>query len=295
MLGNIAKPQLDTPPPADQARRVMNGIKAIVRKAEPPEPGATTFRASGLHKLCPRAVFLGKEHEVLLSDDVDGSLLWIFEIGTGVHERMQNVLLPLAFPNEFQGWWRCQACNHLHVGPEVEGTYLLPPRGWIPRPEKCVVCGHGEFSYAELTFYWPEFDLSGHCDGVLVWPDAEPEVLEMKTINPNSFPYVDPFQGGKPREDHVLQDSVYQWGCGLRRGRIVYVNKGGSNLEESLAEQVIGRDDAALGTVRQRLSEAMAALNGGPCPGRLADCKMKSSRRAKQCPVRDQCFQASKS
>ena len=176
---------------------------------------------------------------------------------------------------------------------------------WTRRPERCDECGgtdEDQFVNEELEFDWPDLRLTGHCDGILAWsaldPDAEDEVLELKTASDRSFDSVNPALGGKPYQDHVIQLHCYMAGTGLRRGRIVYIRKGDHQIRESLVEHEVAFDDALWERICDLASKSIEAVqalaaqeDGEPAfPPRLDECAAKRSRRASRCPMCDLCF-----
>jgi hypothetical protein len=261
-------------------------------------------RASGLAKMCPRAYALAAEHGRALGEVIPAASVHAMAVGEAVHAAFQARVLTLG-GSLFQGWWErdvpmfalSDPGRHLDraieraCGDRLEGS--LPYR-WIPRP-----VGEG-WRYCELAFHEPLDGITGHCDGVLVWPDGRVELLEVKTISDQGYRRVDPWLGGHPLLDHLVQVQVYLALAGLDRARLVYLNKG--LLDEAgfgaWVEWEVARDDAVVAQVRGQVRGMRAALRQvaagqtgvGQALVRRADCARPGLVRAKRCPVRDLCF-----
>jgi hypothetical protein len=202
---------------------------------------------------------------------------------------MQGELLPTLGPVQQGGWKRERQDGTVERVPGLTaGPWTEAGRGWGPRPP-------GDWwEFVEPKGRIPEVRLVGKWDGVLVWPDSAPEVLEIKTIREDLFATVNPLAGGRPKADHVLQCHAYLWMSGLDRARIVYIAKGSGELRNVTAEHLIVRDEAAIRTLDALLRECHAALHaalaGAPLPDRPAICRIKSDPRARRCDCRDACF-----
>lgn len=257
------------------------------------------MRASSAHKICPRMYALAYAFDQPVNTDVDAELAWKFAVGTGYHTALQEVVLP-RLGELFCAWWRCRSCNRLHVGDPMDGPLKY---GWISRPERCEECGGKDLANEELSFEWPEIRMTGHCDGILAWSKiedgAEDEVLELKTASQRAFHGLQPHSGGLPYRDHVVQLHCYMAGAGLRRGRIVYIQKGDASLRESLAEHQVAYDPEIWDEIVERAKGSILAVErltkdhgpeGPDFPPRLSECKAKRSKRATRCPMADLCF-----
>lgn len=254
------------------------------------------FRCSSLPYLCPRAYAISLAENINLSDEVDAKLRWIFGIGTAIHHQFQEEFLK-TLGGVFQGWWKCVLCGHVHVGEEQDAPLRYK---WIPMPDRCVKCdkaGAGnQFEYVELEMYSSNLRLSGHCDGVLVWPDSV-EVLELKTIGSRGFDSVRPEIGGKPLPAHIMQLNAYMAMTGLASGRIVYIQKSDAEFQKVLCEHEISVDQSVVLGIKKLLRKTdkamlQASQDRDRLPKRLPECRRRSDYKAKGCPCRDRCFQA---
>lgn len=188
----------------------------------------------------------------------------------------------------FQGHWRNRATGYVAKGDSLplghNGECLS--HAWTAMPKG----SSDDYEYVELSFRNEEYRITGHCDGVLVWPDSEPEIFELKTISDAGFARVDPDNGGSPKADHVLQAQAYLWFSGLNKARIVYFCKRFGRFDEMLCEHLIERDEAIIESIKAALKETIKALDEGHKPNRLTECRGKGSERAKYCPARIACF-----
>lgn len=289
MLGKVLLTQ-STPKIRQTSSKLRVSLKKGLARPDdslPPKAGHW-FRSSGLPKLCPRMYALAMQQAFSVGMEVDAELGWTFGIGTAIHRQFQEEFLRTLPKGVFQGWWRNRATGYVVKGDSLpmghNGDFLS--HSWMQMPEG----DSDDYEYVELSFRNTEYRLTGHCDGVLVWPDEGPEIFELKTINENGYRYVDPDNGGNPKSDHVLQAQAYMWMSGIDRARIVYFCKRFGSIDDMLCEHVIYRDDKIIDSIKKHLKDSIDALDNGTMPNRLAECRSKSSDRAKYCPARIQCF-----
>jgi hypothetical protein len=285
ILNDVMKPQA-----IETSRRLQDALMHSMseeRKDQTPHEGMW-FRSSGLYRLCPRSLQLGRDHGVNLAIKVDPKLRWIFGSGTAIHTQFQQDYLP-TLGSVFQGWWRRvepDATERQVKGERIEGGSLS--HKWCSRPE-----GAG-WQYEELEFRNEEYRLTGHCDGVLVWGEGDIEALELKTISSRGYESIDPALGGRPKGEHIIQVQAYMWLMGLDRARIVYINKDLNTLfPQGLCEHVVNRDEAQIKLIQGMLRDCATAADLGleaPLFERLPECGKKSDARAKDCAARNECF-----
>ena len=313
------------PQVVQQTTRLRDAIVEQWRREEIGEPLGPDpwFRGSGVGSLCPRAYAIAALKKMPMGEVFNFETLWAFGIGTSYHEVFQREILRELFTERgavFHGWWKRYEIPDTNkrtpFAPLENGEYRSSPMrvnerrgtrnqkthtlgwGWIPKPK-----GKG-WEYTELILRSDEYRISGHCDGVLVWPDFT-ELLEIKTINERGFTYIDPMSGGKPKPEHVLQVQAYMWLTGLDRCRLVYVNKSGKKFKESLAEHIVMRDETLVNELKSDLTRTSASVNrlcsglenDEPIdelvklvPPRLEACTKKSDYRAKYCGMKNPCF-----
>lgn len=317
MLGTVMQAAGD-PPRGEISSKLKDALLAAPgRPAKLLDPADLWFSASDVHNLCPRLYALAVRDQVPIREAVGPDLLWTFGVGTGLHHAMQNDQLPTLGP-VLQGGWK----RELRDGTveRVPGTTLGPwteaGRGWGPRPP-------GDWwEFVEPKGRIPHLRFVGKWDGVLVWPDSAPEVLEIKSIHEDRFASVNPLAGGRPKADHVLQVQAYLWLSGLERGRIVYLAKSSQELRHVMCEHLIVRDETAIRGLEAQLEACGAAvrvmataveaardlrrgleeqgvadreaparfLMDQALPERPAICRIKSDPRARRCDLRDLCF-----
>jgi len=292
MLGSILNDVMK-PKAVPQSRRLQEALwesMPEVRRDQTPHENMW-FRSSGLYRLCPRSLQLGKEHNVNLAIEVDSKLRWIFGSGTAIHTQFQEDYLP-TLGDVFQGWWKRGTSSRSHSASTLAkgsklSEYSLSHK-WIPKPDG------DDWVYEELEFVNQEYRLTGHMDGVLVWGEDDIEALELKTISSRGYDNVDPALGGRPKGEHVIQVQAYMWLTGLERARIVYINKDLNMLfPEGICEHIVERDDAQIKLIQGMLKDCATASDLGlevPLYDRIDSCPKKSSYRAKDCKVRDYCF-----
>lgn len=292
MLGDITRKQ-SLPQKSVVSTKLKDAIIQALgegRQDSPPSAGMS-FRSSSIPYLCPRMYALALRDKFATFTNPDAALSWTFGTGTAFHTQFQEDYLQRLPGGVFQGWWRDRDTGVVHKGPSNDLGDSLS-HVWIPRPTDAALGTDHE--YVELEFYNEEYRLSGHCDGILVWPDGQSEVLEIKTINSRGFDFVDPFMGGKPKAEHVAQVQAYMWLSGVDKARIFYVKKDlTKGPADVMCEHLIERDDAIIDAIKVMLIECAAIVDapeGSPVPDRLPDCRTKSSSKARWCVARDPCF-----
>jgi hypothetical protein len=263
-------------------------------------------------------------------EELNADSVYTLGTGTALHHQFQNHYLA-KLGRVYQGWWRCKECLTVARGEERPVGSMLS-HGWIPKPESCPHCkretatpeqaqglgleGTTDFESIELEFVNTDYPITGHCDGVLDWREyeADPqdfvEALEIKSIHPRGFSFVDPMEGGSVKTDHIVQAQGYLWGLegtGIDQCRIFYVAKEFERpMAQTFAEHVIRRDQGIIGRIQAVLTRSRQtlrdmdewrardmALEGEkppPIPDRLHMCTKKSDKHTKYCPMRDQCF-----
>jgi len=199
--------------------------------------------------------------------------MWTFGVGTAFHTQFQEEFLQNLPKDVFQGWWRNRADGQVTKGEKMLGSLTLQNK-WCPRPKG------GDYEYVELEFYSKAYRLSGHCDGVLMWPDTEPEIFELKTIGAHRWHYVDPVCGGNPDVGHVAQVQAYMWLSGVRKARIMYVKKDlSAKPRKVLCEHLVEYDEEIVAGIQKVLQECALIVDGpqdGALPARLPECRTKA-------------------
>ena len=289
------------------------------------------FRMSGLPRLCARMYGLMSLQDGDIVEELDVDSVYTLGTGTAIHHQFQTSYLA-KLGDVFQGWWRCTHCLETVKGEPMPAGSMLSHK-WTTKPKaECPYCKRRvatkevaealglsestDFEAIELEFVNREYPITGHCDGILDWnfsaddPTDLVEGLELKSINPRGFAYVDPLEGGTAKVDHIVQCQGYLWGLegtGIDQFRVMYVAKDFERpMAQTFAEHVVKRDAGLIGRIQAALRKSRDQLremdtwkaSGGAMTGvlpplveRLHLCTKKSDPRTKYCPMRDQCFQ----
>lgn len=335
MLGKTLR-DLRAPRKLETSRKLADAIVANWREEREGirptmQPQDETWRefwlyASSAHDWCPRLSAL----ETLFAETdakqvIESELLWLFDQGHAYHDMFQQKILPCLPDGVFQGSWQRTVIDPKDFSLRVESpTWKVPDlpdreivRGWGPRPE-----GDG-WRYVESKVRFKRERIVVKVDGILNWPDAPGEVLEIKTEKMEARDSLNPSLGGMPREKHVIQANLGMAATGLTRGRLLYVFKGAPDLRTALVEHVLERDDALIERLLDLAFDCRCAVEGAEAalvsalekapeavqvgspeanafydalwaavPPRLDACPMKSKGRARYCPGRELCFPA---
>jgi len=235
--------------------------------------------------MCPREEVLCSRERLARVRKIEPDLMLIFEHGHGLHDRLQNSILPSI--GVLRGKWICNGCGEMHGGAaltdqaEAQRTF----EQWaVPKPLKCEHCGCNTFRYHEIEWFDEGLRFKGHPDGYLVLPGVSGMgVLEAKSIKAGwSIKNV-------PKLDHAIQLQSYLLFSGLAWGIILYWIKGDNGLE-ALVEHFVERDEDTLTNIRNTIRGIRSGIAGGPLPERV--CTTSSCPRATDCVVSGQCFEA---
>ena len=250
------------------------------------EPQSTEnfyYRASGLAYICPRQEVLSFVHGVKSTRIQESDEIANYDLGSGMHYAMQNIILPAI--GVLRGAWKCLLCASVHgLRPDDSREPLY--KFAIPRPTQCPKCGGKEFLYHEY-FLNNEYGTGGHMDGFLVLPGVpDTGLFELKSISQNGARKVKDF----PQKEHVMQMQTYMWLVGLQWGKILYWVKGVYSLKKNLIEHHVARDEEVIKQVKTMLTSIRRGFetNGEEMPERV--CIHRSCSRAQECPVLSKCF-----
>lgn len=251
------------------------------------------IRVSSIGSMCPREEVLCSKNNVIRERSFDGDAGLNFGLGNAIHWLFQN--RALAPTGRLIGSWRCTWCGE---------TYGSQATQLVPRPDRCIRCGAiaGEaprsggrpsveihplaFLYVEEFVGNEEYRIGGHPDGFMS-SSEEPILLEFKSANDrNFFKYKD-----TPDFVHVIQSQIYLWLTGLKRAKIIYLNKNGSK-DNFLREHDLLYDAEVVERVQAAVRSVRDGIGGGLVPARTV-CADPSCQRAIGCKVRDICFRES--
>lgn len=293
-------------------------------KSIPPYTPETFVTASKLHGLCPRFETIRALHGVHLTDDVKPELSFIFDVGKLYHHLYRDWYLGPR--GVYVGKWRCLACgwttdgdgDDVELRDGVPIKSFCPPGSYpnkrplrmVPMPEKCGECGaprfredftangrkvEGEHSlivFDEWLMVNDEYGIRSKSDG---WRRSivTGEVFnqEIKSISTFGFGKVQK-EGTNFKPEHKTQSMVTTWMAGLKRGEVVYINKGGYKsptdfIHTCLVEVDMGYLEA---NVFRPVNLMRAHLRAGTLAPRLSACASQKVPRAKECSMADICF-----
>lgn len=189
-----------------------------------------------------------------------------FDIGHALHWWYQNKYLgPMGV---LMGDWKCQHCSHLQKE--------------CVMPEECSKCGDTALEYVEMSVNIPEYDIYGHCDGILNI-DGDVYVMDLKTIDPDLFTNIK-----KPYDSQTLQLRLYMHALCIQKGLIIFIDKSGRG-DTPIKEFLVEQDEEILQEVFNNIDEARDYLRRKVLPQRC-NCKTKRSKDAKRCVFAELCF-----
>jgi hypothetical protein len=262
------------------------GLKDLIlarygRKEDKPPPSLDTFyyRASGLAYICPRQEVLQAKYGVFTRVRKPVEEIANYDVGTGMHFAMQNIILPTV--GVMRGAWKCLGCARVY-GEQIEGKPVYEVA--IPRPEVCQ-CGSKEFLYREYFLQDRTIGTGGHMDGLIVLPRYPGMGLfELKSISQNGAKKV----RDVPQIEHVIQANAYMFMSGLQWAKILYWVKGVYAADKNMIEHHLERDESVWGETKQVLHSIRRGMETGCLPNR--SCAHRACTRAQECPVLTQCF-----
>jgi CRISPR/Cas system-associated exonuclease Cas4 (RecB family) len=142
----------------------------------------------------------------------------------------------------------------------------------------------GVLSRVEEVVESSEYGVRGHVDGVLALPGTLPVVVDFKNVNSFGFHK----WSETPDPKNVIQLETYMWLIGIDRGLLVYVNKQGSRLKDSISEYWIQANEQRRDKIKRVLISIKEGVRGGVLPDGV--CCTRDERRAKRCAVKEVCF-----
>ncbi len=277
-FGSIVAQMVEPVPTGAKLKDLVAGRYGRKQRVEPPTEETLYLRASSLATMCARKAVLCGIHKVddVREDNVD--TLYNFDIGSGMHYAMQNLVLPIV--GVIRGCWRC-ACGRRYGKQEAGRPWISFA---IARPEECP-CGYPEMTYEEYTVRDAEHCTGGHMDGLLEVPERpDLGVLEIKSIGANGARKVKE----APQLDHVVQIQTYLWLTGLKWGRVLYLDKSVFGWDKGAVEHHIERDEEMIEGVKSLLMSVKRGLSLQILPDKV--CAHRGCERAQACCVLEECF-----
>lgn len=313
-LASIAPPK---PPDLIAKEESLAGIADSFRRdfcdwMETEYTRSSDHRSPGLHasqlwKLCGRRTILESLMGVdRVEEQESAGGFQTQDEGTALHEWWQNVYLPGW--GKLYGRWKCLRCD------KVYGTNDTP----ILRPDECFgsktcVKKPSRFEYKEVRINIEEYDIVGSVDALLLYKGEE-LVGEIKTKSVSQFKGLH-----YPEFKHIIQGHAYMAGTGRRRMVFIYLQKGklatwtkpggvwrctGTTMktfivpfDDKLWAKVLklSVEDAKARSVvmEEGLYEPDALLNDhlDIVDDFSLACGSKTCELAKECAVRDKCFE----
>jgi len=304
---NLVSAQL---PLAEFVKRRGSRYKPI-----PPRQLGDVFRGSSLGYMCPRAEVLCNLGEIHREDEIDPDLDFIFAIGNGCHEAIQQNILK----DIIVGAWRCRGCGAVYGDMEHLIAMPLACEGKLynretEELEQCPNHNYSEdvvadwhlpgFAYKEIDLHHLDPLVYSHPDGVLWRGEGLPpddltfdnpylELLEIKSASWTAilYGYGHGHVEKAPIPYHVDQAMLYMWILGIKRGRILYIDKSGRGIKSSFIEHTLELDEEY---IREHVLSMPVTIDEGirerdPTKAKRI-CKDKSCAKARACVVREPCW-----
>ena len=245
-----------------------------------------------------------------------GRLKLEFAVGDAIHQMVQ---FHLGVNGLLWGRWKCPACGRVTKYGQMPRVIVTGLEGQpVPVGAGCNACGgqnrREEFSwlYLEPKVISEELGVTGNCDGDLrvVRGDVIYEcILEIKSINEYGWtegkrpPWTDialqegwtppadwvpPYPSKPlPKEEHVLQASVYAHFKKKPWLYFIYVNK---NQVNRWKEIMVAPDPMAIEDAKRKIQACNVGLEAKKPPLSDRACPDPREVEAKECPAFEQCW-----
>jgi len=242
-------------------------------------------------------------HDGVRPGRVPQKMLADFHVGDAIHEWTQFSFGEAGF---LWGIWKCPHCAATTEPGFMPRMKIIDRNGnEMMVAAYCSACKGGnhlsehrqvKWRYVEPWMGLPEWELDGHCDGILLIPfkgRLVPFILEIKSINSNGYMgrYGDPL----PLPAHVQQASQYVWAARqsyswlaeLAHVYFVYVNKDAVRDNKEFA---ISADMDVVDKMVSNMRTVIEAKAKDEIPVHARHCKDIESKVATTCPVVEECF-----
>ena len=257
--------------PAEEIKKLIDS-GGVTEEVIAPLGPSDRVRASSIEKFCPRFEALRHRDGIHLREKVSGRLNRIFSHGRIFERALRDqVFGPLGI---LVGAWRCLGCDYEAGEPTAKGA--------ISKPESCLQCGCLSLTYVEPFGMAGSSNVGGSGDGFILWK-GEKVLLEIKTAKAEIFREVAVKRW--PLPDHVSQTQVYLEVFKLKHSLVWYYNK---NTSEHLPIWT-SKSDAKVQKLLAKGSSLADYFQTRNIPDRL--CENATCSRAKECTLRDLCFQ----
>lgn len=258
--------------------KVLDGDNEIVK----PMNHRSWIRGSAAAELCPREEIFAARHNQNRPREIGAAGHMYMGLGADWHKWVQKIAAKILV-----GTWMCKARPHrLAKACGYRTDVDRHPR--IPFPDfSCPVCGAKKWVYVERTYRNKKLRLRGHPDGFrrITSDPNDDEILEFKTQQQWSW-----MSREEPWAHYMRQVQVYMLLTGLRRARIVLMNKAGSGEKPKgwFKEFTYGRDEHEIANIEKSIIELRAGLKNNSLTNRI--CVSRKCDRAKECPMVKRCF-----
>jgi hypothetical protein len=296
------------------ADRGEKAVKSIVYDLEVamsrrgPDRRDHGWHPSQLMDMCPRFEILRRLVKDDLQEETDRPntrTQFIFDIGTALHAWWQEQYFgPMQV---LKGKWRCIRCGY-----KTSATSLMPKR-----PHYCgdvnedadgnplevagsneLKVGHNHhWKFDEVSVRSEEWGVVGHSDGIYVLGKEslceEDVVLDIKTAGPTFWN-----GGARPYPSNIFQINLYMWLLGLKKGVLLYVDKGGvdKSLTTMCKEVVVDYNDTHRKDACAKIEAYRDGARTRTLPSRMATCELRPrSAKPKGCPLSSICLSDKKS
>jgi len=210
----------------------------VTREEEEREAG---FHVSELHYLCPRFEVLSEAVGGIRRIERTPANEITFDIGHALHRWWQEKYLgPMGL---LVGDWVCSRCGHV--------VHMAKMPVYIH-------CKDSEWLYSEIRVENKEHEIVGRMDGILDF-DGEYEVMDIKTRSASRYKAIKDIW---PADR--FQIIVYMWLSGIRKGRVVYLNKDGG--EDFVKDMVVEYDEAVVSEAKSKTKCVQIARKSGTLP-----------------------------
>lgn len=182
-------------------------------------PQGLTFRPSSItYSYCRRLKVAQLAGLIKIYDDKPTpKLQLVFDMGHGIHDIVQRYFWEIGI---LKGSFYCIKCDKVY-------NDLVSPKAC---PSGIASHDRKSLSYREINLAAPECLIKGRTDGILDI-EGEEHIMDIKSIANRTiktpiqqFCFEDLEERG-PKEEHVVQLTLYMYMSGVHRGHLVYVAK----------------------------------------------------------------------
>jgi len=230
----------------------------------------TWFSPSMISDGCSRAYALAGRMNVPLIK----ARKFIPDLGTACHTMLQNeVLGPMGV---LYGGWKCSDCGSEYGIDATDVAEIwthgsraqrkVTVKSAMAMPKQCDECGmkrgwrHG-FEFIEVSVYDLALRFAGWSDGILRRSDGsgEPEIIDIKSTSAKGLKWHRD-KGVEP--SHATQTMWYMDLTGLKKGRVLYVDRGAKDVLDGMLECPVYYDSKVIKAQREKIIAIREAIEG---------------------------------